>query len=169
MKQTHAHSVPLSISYGWKHRFPGPMDREFSANAGFARVLDISIEHESNHLLPETTHSFFSGRHLGLPSYPRPASHPSRLLQLAPCACPQAPKRAHRPASVHPRLSHITTKTAKSWPWNPNRRSNNLAHPNLARIWAMAMGQNPNRSPSEHQPIPTKIGSKMGGAPSHWC
>ena len=28
----------------------------------------------------------------------------------------------------------------------------------------MAMGQNPNRfAPSEHQPIPTEIGSKMGG------
>ena len=26
-----------------------------------------------------------------------------------------------------------------------------------------AMGQNPNRTPSEHQPIPSKIGSKMGG------
>ena len=37
----------------------------------------------------------------------------------------------------------------------------------------MAMGQKTNRTPSEHPNPTTKIGSKMGGAPTpkwyHWC
>ena len=40
----------------------------------------------------------------------------------------------------------------------------NLEGPFSARD--MAMGQKPNRTPSEH-PIPTKMGSKMGGAPNY--
>ena len=32
----------------------------------------------------------------------------------------------------------------------------------------MAMGQNPNRSPSEHPNPTTKISSKMAGAPPKW-
>ena len=46
-----------------------------------------------------------------------------------------------------------------------------MPHDYKARV-KYGLGQNPNRTPSEHQPIPARIGTKMGGAPTptwyHW-